>query len=452
MNPRHLLLTCAVGGLGLLGSGCHNGGLAGKSKSRQQNVLVIDDGFDPTVDRLQGRVAGLYTITCKTDSGSGGAEPATFEEAKAQALAQLKVKDDSCHITEGVTKKPDPLPTIAKYQKRFNDMIVANKLASDVFTEAEFNEISTALDSDLEKAHFHGTATSGTIAYDNPGVRLVLVEEILGDAGSAMSGFTCIQQTEINASVMLSSDPEVHQAIIDQPTSTEDEDLAAIIKKYDVGVINESFGTFTRQLLEQLQAMNNCAPVDLKPYFAVEAELAKARDVAHPLPDTLLVKSAGNEASNINAPEDAVLCGGSAGPRLAVGAYDLTGAVASFSNFGACVDVFAPGTAVITPLPHGWLFPLDGTSFSAPLVARFVSQDTTAFTTQGAHDRVLAAADANHQLAQAKFPRALFYDPRGMLGTQSLANARLLASNAQPRLLYSMRQLRKVLAGLHRGR
>jgi subtilisin family serine protease len=184
-----------------------------------------------------------------------------------------------------------------------------------------------------------------------------------------------------------------------------------------------------------------------------EAGLARARDNAHPLPDTLLVKSAGNESSTINGPEDAILCGGSATPRLAVGAYDLTGAPAKFTNTGACVDVLAPGTSVITPLPHGWIFPLDGTSFSAPLVARMVSLDNAAFTTQGAHDKVVAGGGASHNLPQAQFPRALFYDPRGMLGTQSLSHESPLAAmtGGLPQQRFSMRALDKLLAGLHRG-
>jgi hypothetical protein len=450
MTLRSPLFTTALLGLAL--AGC-NDGPPGKSKNHQQNVLVIDDGFDTTVEPLKGQVAGAYTITCKTPSdGSGGTPPASFDEAKAQALAALKVKDDSCHITEGVTKKPDPMPSIAKYQDRWNKAIKNNQLAKDVFSAGELDEIRTSFTNELEKAHFHGTATSGTIAYDNSKVRLILVEEILGDATSAMTGFTCITQDEINAAVMLDSDPDVHQAVIDQPTSTEEEDLAAIIKQFDVGVINESFGTFTRYELEQLQAMAGCPAVDLTTYFAVEAELAHARDVAHPRPDTLLVKSAGNESSNINGPQDAIICGGSATPRLAVGAYDLTQTLADFSNFGNCVDVYAPGTNVRTPLPHGWIFPLDGTSFSAPLVARAVSLDSAQFTPQGARDRLLGGANAMHYLPIGNFPKDIFYDPQKVLGTQSAASVRALAVMPPPPLRYSERQLRKILAPLHRGR
>jgi len=455
MNLR--LVSLHVGLLVSLGAlaGCNDddGRLVASSDKPQQNVLVIDDGFDPSVDGLKRRIAGLYSITCAPSMPSSNTmPPANFDEAKSRALASLRMRDESCHLTDGVKAKTDPLANIAKYRDRWNQMVRDSQYGDALFSETEFNEISSALDSELPKAHFHGTATSGVIAHENPNVRLVLVEEPLGDATTAMQNFMCIKQEDIDQTVALFSDPEVHQAMIDQPTSTLDEELSEVMRRHDVGVINESFGSFTRQFLEELQAKKGCAPVDLKHYFALQAEITRARDQAHPLPDALLVKSAGNDHSRIDAPEDAILCGSAAGPRLAVGAYDLTQRLAEFTNFGGCVDAFAPGVSVIGPIPGGWLLPVNGTSFSAPLVARLVSLDGSPFSTQGAHDAVVGAIDGERRVPMARFPRSIFYDPRHVIGARSLTTNSPLVTAAMPQLRFSERQLRQLLAPLQLGR
>lgn len=74
--------------------------------------------------------------------------------------------------------------------------------------------------------------------------------------------------------------------------------------------------------------------------------------------------SAGNEntdacgQSPANAPE-----------VVTVAATTSTDARASYSNYGPCVDVFAPGTDVNAAALAGGYTPMSGTSFAAPLVA-----------------------------------------------------------------------------------
>ena len=66
---------------------------------------------------------------------------------------------------------------------------------------------------------------------------------------------------------------------------------------------------------------------------------------------------------------------GGAGPAITVGATDGTDTRASFSNYGRCLDLFAPGVDVwsdwyCAPLPIGCLIAeVSGTSMSAPFVA-----------------------------------------------------------------------------------
>jgi subtilase family protein len=436
-------LSCVIG--------CHHGPVTSSSKA-QQNVLVVDDGIDPSVEALRDRVAGQYSIMCTPTPADNTPPPSTFDEAKSRALDSLRMRDERCHVIAGIAAKSDPLADIAKYRDRWNQMVQNSQFGDVQFTLAEFDEITSALQNELPDAHYHGTATSSVIAYDNPDVRLVLVEEPLGNATSIMQNFNCIQQQDIDRSVALWNDPDVHQAIIDRPTSTVDEEMNGVILQHHVGVANESFGPVTRQTLEMLQAMKGCATVDLKPYFALQSELMHERGQAHPLAATLTVKSAGNDHSEIDAPADSVLCGSAAAPRLLMGAYDLSQQLAQFTNFGGCVDAFAPGVNVIGTLPAGWLMPVNGTSFSAPLVARLVSLDGAMFTTDGARDRVLGEIDDQRRVPMARFPRSIFYDPDGVLGPHSFSAKSAVVEGATPPLRISERQLRDLLALLRLGR
>jgi subtilisin family serine protease len=58
---------------------------------------------------------------------------------------------------------------------------------------------------------------------------------------------------------------------------------------------------------------------------------------------------------------------------IIVGASDVNNMMASFSNFGPTVDIFAPGVAVPTIAPGNLFVPLDGTSVAVALVTGLVA-------------------------------------------------------------------------------
>ena len=65
---------------------------------------------------------------------------------------------------------------------------------------------------------------------------------------------------------------------------------------------------------------------------------------------------------------------------LSVGAIDQTGAPASFSSSGVHVDLAAPGVAIPVqdPTDSNYYFPVDGTSFAAPIVSAAAAYAMTA--------------------------------------------------------------------------
>jgi subtilisin family serine protease len=75
----------------------------------------------------------------------------------------------------------------------------------------------------------------------------------------------------------------------------------------------------------------------------------------------LLTWSAGNDGRRIDSPDHADV--------IIVGATTSSNNRASFSNYGAFIDVMAPGSSVFSCTRYGSYTSMSGTSFSAPLVA-----------------------------------------------------------------------------------
>jgi len=154
----------------------------------------------------------------------------------------------------------------------------------------------------LPSAPFHGTATSGVVAQDNPAVKLVLVEIALGEPSQVQSEFTCFDQDTVDQTAALLSDADVRAAYTQRPLSTVDQDLADARSRHAVGLVNESFGRTARYMLEKLQKAAGCAYVDLRAYFRLLSGLEVAQTEAHAEPDVLVVQSAATTGPSWTTP------------------------------------------------------------------------------------------------------------------------------------------------------
>ncbi len=459
-----VVVACA----GAVAAGCGGSGssitLVPQSSNQQQNVMVIDEGIDLSASDLQGKVTATYTETCTDDSGGSGSDAAAppavssgpmFDMLKQEFLAELAQPDDSCDLKPGISAKPDPLASVAQYKARWNAMVRAGQTPDAVFTPAEITKLMNPIDTEFSAFNYHGTATSTTVAHENPDVRLVLVERQLGSEESLMTNFPCIQQADIDQLVDLLDDPDVYAAFVKQPAQI-DGLLTAAESKGDVGLVNESFGAASRQTLEMLQAANCPDPVTLSAYYQIIDQATNDHNAMIGGPPVLTVQAAGNDGVEIDSGADSLSCDLGDPKSLLVGAYNPGTSVQNmFSDFGKCVNVFAPGQAIIVEYAGGWLTWASGTSFASPLTVRYTSMATgvpTPFDPTTARAAVLAAADPTSTfLPVGLFPSDFFYLP-GTTDPEFVVPAAVPrpASKLLPRLTQA--ELHRVLGPLNRLR
>lgn len=332
--------------------------------------MVVDDGIDPSLPALKAKLAGAYTIVCDgaQTSPEDGNEAGDFESLKRAMLAELATPDESCHLQVGIDAKAAFGGSIEDQRDRWNRTLWND---DDPLVD-ELRPVRDLMSQYFAHGHFHGTSTAATASFAVPELRLVLVEQAILTMEEAKAELMCLEQDAIDRLVMVLSDAEVHDAYLAHPLPAVDWELAALRTAAGVGLVNESFSFPARFALEEMLRSLGCPRVELHAYFKVLHDLSWAFDRAHAEPGVLFVRSAGNGESALNDDDDGLQCRPGDPQQVLVGAYGAAGARSTFTNFGDCVDVYAPGEYVVAPLPGDWLTLLSGTSFSAPLTLRHI--------------------------------------------------------------------------------
>ena len=437
------------------------GAVAAEAGPLRNVVMVVDDGFDPSVAELSGKVVASHTIGCvpSSDSADGGAEAGAdplaqganpdFAQAKHDLIAALREPDRSCWLTQGMLPYDQPiLASVDGYRDRWNAALRADTDLTQAFTSAEYAAIVSALQSVPRDARVHGTSVAGLLAYQNPDLRLVLVQYPTLSTSEVEAQVECISQATLDQAMALLADPEVRAAYVSRPRGDLDRVLDEVISRNNVGSLNLSLGVLSTKAVEDAMVAQGCAPVDLEPWQARLSELDLEQNAAQAGPAALSVQSAGNEGVVVDGPAQSADCRQGDPTHMLVGAYGVDGALASFSNRGLCVDVLAPGLDVIAPLPGNWLLPQDGTSFSAPLVTRLASMEAPLpFEPSQTRSWLLSLRDDAGTIPAARFPADVVYAPVKKASMTASASAsagpRRLGRLPAPRV--GLVQLRRLL-------
>jgi subtilisin family serine protease len=287
------------------------------------------------------------------------------------------------------------------------------------------DSIGTALARELVARPFpHGTATASVAADRVPELRLVLVELALIGASAMRDPFECPTQADVDLAAALLADADVRAAYVGRPVSSLDRQLRELRSAHGVGAVNESFGPLSRLGLEELAYDSGCGRLSFAAYFDAFTAGERGHEEAHPEPGVLWVRAAGNEGAALNDGADSTRCRIGDPSQMLVGSYGADGAHSYFTNFGDCVDVFVPGEDVVAALPGDWLFPLDGTSFAAPLALRLaLFQAPAPFAPATAREALLALREPSRNIPRTRFPSDLALDVRVATGTSPLTAA-----------------------------
>lgn len=412
-----------------LGCGDNDGRTSVIADDSRRNVMIIDDGIDPALPAFQASLAAAFTVVCDAAPADGAASPADvsrpepgeggaddFDALKKELLAELAMPDESCHLRPGIAAKAPFGETVADRRQRWNRTLRDddNLFASDL------EPIPELMEQYLANADFHGTSTAATAAFDLAELRLILVEQPLRTMEEATAEVECLRQETVDSVVALLSDAEVRQAYLARPQPAIDRELAALRAAEHVALVNESFGTMPRIALEKALLFRGCPPVELHAYVRVLAELLWAFDRVHAEPDVLFVRAAGNDAAALNDGDDGLECRPGDLQQLLVGAYGLGGARSRFTNFGDCVDVYAPGEFVVAPIPGDWLALLSGTSFATPLtLRRILFAAPQPFSPATARAALLAERQPGSNLDLSLFRPEQVLDLRALAGKRS---------------------------------
>lgn len=430
-------------------------------------VMVMDDGFDSSHEVFKNKIIGEYTISCETKSSDilkeqagsdevsvekgqgvdaddgdsdgsdavGGFKETTKEntsisdeEMKKSLIESYKSSESSCKINKSIKfNVGSAFKKIEKHRDTWNKSILAKKIPS--LSKDIRNEIKDILTGNAENVNYHGTSVASLIAYDNPQVKLVLVQITLGSSGSDSDASECPTQKSIDQFVRLLKDDEVRNAYIESPVDSVEKKLIELLKKHDVRLVNQSFGSHSRESIEKTLMEDGCGTIQFSDYFETLGDLDHAQSIYRlkKFPESkinaLKIVSAGNDGTRMDAHADHEKCASKDEIQVIVGALDLSGKIAEFSNHGKCVDYYMLGEQVVAAAPADFLNVIDGTSFSTPLLVRYLTKnfDRNADTDQ-MKKFLKSKADGNRHLEKNTFPRELAFQSTDLIEVFALTD------------------------------
>jgi Subtilase family len=395
--------------------------------SSVHTVMIIDDGFDPSHEVFKAKIVGEYTVSCDDDKvvvPESEFNTTPLEQVKVILRNRYKSPRNTCKVSEGIRfTRPAEFGRIEQFRAKWNDGI-KQKIAT--LNSDAVQTVSRVLST---SGKFHGTNTSGLIAYQNPNVKLVLVQMELGDPNSPRVRALCPTQRGINNWVEAHKDSAVRKEFIEGPSENFETALDDVVKKHQVTLVNMSFGREPRPLRERSLAEAGCGQLDYRQFYQVTNELDRARDVfqksqAPSKNQPLAIQAAGNDGIRVDSIADSFECSDPEGNLVVAGSLDLNGQRSRFTNFGRCVDYYLLGSRVIVAAPDNFLNVVNGTSFSSPLLARFISKEFSASESPDSIIKKLKTkADASGNLTKGAVPIELSYeDNKSSIGTYALTD------------------------------
>lgn len=385
----------------------------------KHSVAVIDSGFDIDNAVFKKNLVEATRVLCINT----GKNPLTtmaaetrFGELKSNFIAYLGNRSDCVSkkkLNDGVS------PAFANIQGDFNDWNAAVKNGT-INRSPVRAKVETILAGEDGKFNYHGTATAGLIAEDNSKIDLYLIEPDLGQLmlpNEAYSRGPCRTQVEIDLKARLFEDKEVQSAFADPARSDADSVIVEFLKARNVTMINESYGPMSAGEFAEYYRKKDCPPVDFKREFLAESAISRLREKALEARydyRPLHIRAAGNAGEELNLESDTLDPCKDDDNYLMVGSIDGKDKLSKFSNRGRCVEVYTLGSQVIVNAPRDFLTVKDGTSYSAPLILRYLTLHLKPGETNMESLRTFALSASDHEkyIKSADWNRDYAYKPK----------------------------------------
>ena len=339
--------------------------------SDQHVVLLLDDGIASDHEMFKDKVIAKYTLVCAL-SGTED-EMDSLEGFKAQAQERLKAGEkvlfgQKCCLRKGIDPLPIQIdPKDLDQRDQWNQLIQTNQAIP-----LSLNDLFSRIKPNIKD--YHGTVTGSVIATNNPKVAFVLVQA--NNSRKFYNGCNVVQKNYEKGLANL-QDSEIQKILNENAELSEWKLIDELAKKHHVTLMNKSRSTSTR-FIDSILGRQCVEPFrnTISAYYDLKAgfteKIARRMGIFYDQQNFLTLQSAGNDSLQIDSTKDSLDC--LLSPKhLMIGSYDANGMKSYFSNFGQCVNIYNVGSSLVGTNPFGFLVVVSGTSFSAPLLARYIS-------------------------------------------------------------------------------
>ena len=377
-------------------------------------ILVEDSGFDLEAPGLKESVVAAYTLECDSTV------PWEYLPSGGFLTGSLS-KMPGCRYVPGIENPPDTgLDKFLPYREKWNRGIL-NKNLNEELSDIPGNEDGSLIYRIGVSLYFqgpdsyHGGAVAGIISRNNPEVQLVLISRALENRFDGNEHLLCDTLEKSVSFFERMKDPVKARRWIEEPITETEVQFRHILQSHNVKIVNRSWGYPARSEHEALFSEKGCGITDLSESYLIFNALDQQRreyldrvsDTAH---RALYFLSAGNEGSRLDRLKDTDRCQ----PRedtVVVGGLDYEENRAEWSNHGDCVDFYLPGTNVISLGPSGFMYMYSGTSFSTPLLVKYVSGFHNA---SSSYSEILGTVEdirsSGHMPGNSYVPEGILYD------------------------------------------
>lgn len=365
---------------------CH---LSKRQSTKEHTVLVVGKKFDEDLEVFKGKVVGKYTIKCSNNYLKYDIYKKTKKHIKfltQKEFNEIMYKhlrsgyyDETCEVVEGVSEHSGKNILSSEQRLKWNAAIKKRDFSN--FSNKEIKEYEKKI---AKIQNVEGTAVAGIVAYRNPKVKLVFVELENSEVEEHVDIDAYLKEECSKGSDLEHFFLKWRQALKYLHISkmfkirnfNREREIYGIARKHNVTLVSKEYRHLgTMRAIEDYY--NSFCPYYgefLVTRYRLEFEQRRNMGLLNPEVAHLTIQSVGDGSSELNISRDDPECTlNLAENRLYVGSFDYTNRVSSFSNFGTCTDLYMPGSKIISVLPGGVLYPLNGTRFAAPLAVRYLS-------------------------------------------------------------------------------